>query len=199
MSAQSKSIMGGFAFLLVIAMGTYLLFDLEALTEKELAFIDQLEGDVARALDEKQRNFFPKAGRLPSKFQMGGTPPAVYKLKITTGRRGRRLTFDLSIKSTAKKAGGKFEGRWKHELRANRLGRLEPVELKQLEPTKHRLAQIRNGRGQVSGLFFLAHCNRGIFGLTLKGIHLSEFENFENMIRPTLKSIEVNGPTIMID
>ena len=90
------------AFLLVVAVGTYLVFDLEALTERELAFVQRLETDIAESLGVKPQNFFPSAGRLPSKFQMGGTPPAIYKLKITTGRRGRRLTFDLSVKRTAK-------------------------------------------------------------------------------------------------
>ena len=80
MSAQTKTIIGVTSFLLVIAVGTYLLFDLEALSSKEVAFIDQLEADIAKALNENPTNFFPKAGRLPSKFQMGGTPPAVYKL-----------------------------------------------------------------------------------------------------------------------
>ena len=198
MSVQPKTVMGVTAFLLVIAAGTYLLFELEALTPKEIAFTDKLEGDIARALDKDPGNFFPKAGRLPSKFQMGGTPPAVYKLKITTGRRGRRLTFDLSIKRTKDKAGRKFEGRWKHELRANRLGSLEPVKLNRLNAANHRLAQIRNGRGNVTGLFFLAHCGRGIFSVTLKGIHLDEFEDFESMILPSLEAIELNGPTLML-
>ncbi len=198
MNVKPKTIMSVVAFLSVIAAGTYFLFDLEALTPKEIAFTDQFEADIARAIGEEQGKFFPESGRLPSKFQMGGTPPAVYKLKITTGRRGRRLTFDLSIKRTADKAGRKFEGRWKHELRANRLGSLYPVKLKRLDPTKNRLAQIRNGRGQITGLFFLAHCGRGIFGVTLKGIHLDEFEDFEGMILPSLEAIELNGPTLML-
>ena len=198
MSARTKTIIGVISFLMVIAVGTYLLFDLEALTQKEIAFTDQLEADIASALGQEPASFFPTAGRLPSKFQMGGTPPAVYKLKITTGRRGRRLTFDLSIKRTADKAGRKFEGRWKHELRANRLGSLDPVKLKHLNPDKNRLAHIRNGRGQVTGVFFLAHCGRGIFSVTLKGIYLSEFTDFESMIRPSLEAIELNGPTIML-
>jgi len=197
MSAQPKTIMGVVAFLLAIAVGTYLLFDLEALTQKEIAFIDRLETDIARALDQKQSNFFPKSGRLPSKFQMGGTPPAVYKLKVTTGRRGRRLTFDLSIKRTAEKAGGKFEGRWKHELRANRLGSLEVVKLKYLESSNSRLALIRS-RGKITGLFFLAHRNRGIFGLTLKGIYLHEFDDFERMLLPSLQTIESRGARLML-
>ena len=101
---KAKSILSIVGFVLVVAVGTYLVFDLEALTAREVDFIERLEGDIAGALGKERAAFFPEAGRLPSKFQMGGTPPAVYKLKITTGRRGRRLTFDLSIKKTADKA-----------------------------------------------------------------------------------------------
>ena len=193
-----KTIISIAAFVLVVAVGTYLVFDLEALTEREVDFIERLEGKIAKALGEEPARFFPKAGRLPSKFQMGGTPPAVYQLKITTGRRGRRLTFDLSIKRTVEKAQGKFEGRWKHELRAYRLGTLEPVELTSLDPKNSRLAQIRSG-GQISGFFFLAQRGRALFGLTLKGIYLKEFEDFEGMLVPILKSIEEDGPTLMLE
>lgn len=198
MNVKPKTVVSVVSFLMVIAVGTYLLFDLEALTPKEVAFTDQLEASIARALGEDPSNFFPPSGRLPSKFQMGGTPPAVYKLKITSGRRGRRLTFDLSIKRTADKAGRKFEGRWKHELRANRLGSLAPVELLRLDPSKNRLAEIRNSKGRVIGVFFLAHCGRGLFSVTLKGISLSEFNDFEGMILPSLEAVELNGPTLML-
>ena len=198
LSMNRKTIISIAAFLVVVAVGTYLVFDLEALTQKEIEFTELLEGQIATALGEEPTRFFPKAGRLPSKFQMGGTPPAVYKLKITTGRRGRRLTFDLSIKRTTEKAQGKFKGRWKHELRAYRLGTLEPVELTSLDPKNSRLAKIRSG-GQITGLFFLAQRGRALFGLTLKGIYLKEFDDFEGMLVPILKSIEENGPTLMLE
>lgn len=185
-------------FILIVAVGTYLVFDLEALTDRELAFVERLETDVATALGRTPQQFFPKAGRLPSKFQMGGTPPAIYKLKMTTGRRGRRLTFDLSVKRTASKANGKFEGRWKHELRANRLGKLSPVPLKILDSSHHRLAKIRTPAGQVIGVFFLAQRGRSIFGLTLKGIQLEEFADFEQMLLPTLETVEKNGSELML-
>ena len=195
---SAKTIFSVIVFVSVVSVGTYLVFDLEALTANEIAFIEQLEGRIAKHLGEDPEKFFPKAGRLPSKFQMGGTPPAVYKLKITTGRRGRRLTFDLSIKRTAEKAHGKFNGRWKHELRANRLGTLEPVELEHLDASNSRLARIRVG-DQVTGVFFLAQRGRGLFGLTLKGIYLKEFEDFEQMLIPTLTAIEREGPTLMLE
>ena len=142
MTQRAKNILGGISFLAVIIVGTYLLIDLESLTDRELKFIGTLENDVAQALGEKSTDFFPKAGRMPQKFQMGGTPPAVYKLKVTTGRRGRRLTFDLSIQRTADKAKRKFETRWTHELRAHRLGKLGTVPLKVLDPSNSRLAHI---------------------------------------------------------
>ena len=195
---KAKSILSIVGFVLVVAVGTYLVFDLEALTAREVHFIERLEGDIAEALGKERAAFFPEAGRLPSKFQMGGTPPAVYKLKITTGRRGRRLTFDLSIKKTADKAHRKFEGRWKHELRAYRLGTLEPVNLNTLSAENNRLAVIRAG-GKITGLFFLAQRGRALFGLTLKGIYLEEFSDFESVLIPTLHAIESDGPTIMLD
>ena len=88
--------------------------------------------------------------------------------------------------------------RWKHELRAYRLGTLEPVELTALDPKNSRLAQIRSG-GQITGLFFLAHRGRALFGLTLKGIYLKEFDDFEGMLVPILKSLEEDGPTLMLE
>jgi len=107
------------------------------------------------------------------------------------------LTFDLSIQRTADKAQRKFETRWKHELRAHRLGALEPVKLKTLDPSGARLAQIKSG-GQSLGVFFLAHRGRALFGVTLKGIKLDEFENFEEMIRPTLDVLAEDGPSLML-
>ena len=199
MTSKTKTILSAVGFLLLVAAGTYWVFAIEALTQREIDLVDQLEESIANALDEDRAKFFPPAGRLPSKFQMGGTPPAVYKLQMTTGRRGRRLTFDLSIKRTAEKAGRKFEGRWKHELRANRLGNLEAVALSKLDPANSRLAHIKNGLGEITGVFFLAHRGRGMFGLTLKGISLAEFKDFEGMLAPTLATIEQDGPMLMLE
>ena len=198
MSPKTKTTLSIIAFVGAIFVGTYFLFDLEALTQRELSFVEALERGVAESLGKEPEKFFPESGRLPSKFQMGGTPPAVYKLKVTTGRRGRRFTFDLSIKRSAEKARGKFEGRWKHELRAHRLGTLDEVALKSLDRSNSRLALIRN-RGQVTGAFFLAHRGRGLFSLTLKGIFLEEFQDFEGMLVPILETVEQQGPTLMLD
>ena len=192
-----KGIISATLFVAIVAVGTYLVLDLESLTENELTFIKRLESDVAAALGEDPDQFFPVGGRLPSKFQAGGTPPAVYKLKITTGRRGRRLTFDLSIQRSVEKAKRKFETRWKHEQRAHRLGTLEPVALTYLDGESARLAQIRAGQ-TISGVFFMAHRGRALFGLTLKGITLEEFKEFERMLEPTLDYLERDGPNIML-
>ena len=199
MTPKLKTILGVVGFILLVAVGTYWVFAIEALTEREIQLVEQLEDEIAQALGEEPRKFFPASGRLPSKFQMGGTPPAVYKLTMTTGRRGRRLTLDLSIKRTASKAAGKFKGRWKHELRANRLGSLEPVKLKRLDASNSRLARIRNGRGEETGVLFIAQRGRGLFGLTLKGIRLDEFEDFEASLVSTLNTIEKDGPVLMLE
>ena len=199
MLVERKNLLGVIAFATVIAVGTYLLFDLEALTKNEVVFIDRLERDIAHALRENKADFFPDAGRMPSKFQMGGSPPAIYKLKVTTGRRGRRLTFDLSIKRTSEKAGRKFETRWTHEIRAHRLGTLDVIELKHLDSSNSRLARIRTADDKTTGVFFLAHRERGVFSLTLKGIVLDEFEDFERMISPTLDTIARDGAALMLE
>ena len=198
MTTQRKYILNAVGFICVIAIGTYLLFDIEALTPRELKFIDLVEAQIAGGLNEDPEAFFPSSGRLPSKFQMGGSPPKVYKIEITTGRRGRRLTFDLSVKRSAEKAFAKFEGRWIHELRANRLGTLDPIELKTLDPTHHRLAKLmRNGK--VAGAFFLAQRGRSLFGLTLKGIRFGEFTDLEQTLVPILDEIAQNGAVLMLD
>ncbi|MEE2787893.1 MAG: hypothetical protein VX589_11185 [Myxococcota bacterium] len=196
---KPTTILSALIFLAVIAAGTYFLFDLESLTEKEVRFVEVLEHDIARALGQDAEVFFPKASRMPSKFQMGGTPPAVYKLKVTTGRRGRRMTLDLSILRTVEKAASKFETRWIHEMRANRLGSLDEVPLTKLDPANSRLARTQRQDGTVIGLFFLAQRGRGLFGLTLKGIKLSEFSHFEDVLSATLSTIAERGPSLMLE
>ena len=107
--------------------------------------------------------------------------------------------MDLSIQRNTGKAVRKFATRWKHELRAHRLGQLAPVSLPGLDPTRNRLAQIRLGNGDVVGVFFLARVERGLFSLTLKGITLAEIPDFVTMIKPTMETLESSGATLMVE
>ena len=193
-----KTLISIAVFLVVVGYATYLVLDIESLTAREVEFIDRLETDIAQALGEDPAEFFPPRGRMPSKFQAGGSPPKVYKLTITTGRRGRRMTFDLSVQRNPEKAQGKFDTRWTHELRKHRLGTLAPVELKVLDVERARLAHIKSGNQSI-GVFFLACRGRSLFGLTLKGITLDEFPDFEGMIAPILDILERDGPTLMLE
>ena len=194
-----RAIIGGVIFLAVILGLSYLLLRAEALTSKELTLVERLESDIAASLQQKATELFPPATRMAGKFQIGGSPPKIYKLKCTSGRPGRRLTMDLSIQRNTGKAVRKFATRWKHELRAHRLGTLAPVSLPRLDPTQSRLAQIRLGNGDVVGVFFLARVDRGLFSLTLKGITLSEIPDFVAMIKPTMDTLESSGATLMVE
>ncbi len=195
---QRKSIITGVIFTLVVGGLSYLLLAAETLSDRELLLIERLESDIAHALREDPKALFPPAGRMTSKFQMGGEPPVIYKLKGTSGRPGRRLTVDFSLQRTQKKAKRKFETRWKHELRANRLGSLEAIPLEKIDPSLGRLAHIRTSKGTV-GLFFLANIDRGLLGLTLKGITLAEISDFASAITPTLTYLVSHGNTIMVE
>jgi hypothetical protein len=194
---QRRAIIGGALFFLIVLGLAYLLLDAETLTEREMALVLRLETDIANSLGDAPGPIFGKATRMTSKFQVGENPPKVYKLKVTSGRPGKRLTMDYSVQRTEYKAERKFKTRWKHELRAHRLGRLEPVSLESIGLSQVRLANIRPGGGAAAGVFFLAHAKRGLFSLTLKGITLEELGDFPKMIRPTLETLESQGSRLM--
>jgi len=196
---QPKAIISVSIFALVLGTLCYLLLAAETLGPRELELVDRIEKSVAHYLQQDHQDLFPSSSRITNKIQLGGDKPFIYKLSATSGRPGQRIDVGFSVVRTSKKAQGRFKTRWKHELRANSLGKLEEIPVDALLGPDVRLAHLRGGNNKLIGAFFLARTDRGILSLVLKGIIVNQPEAIASMLSPTLAFLKTHGHTLMVD
>ena len=144
------------AGILTLGLLVKLLLAADELNAAEKALVHKVEEAVAHALQQSHVEMFPLARRVAHKVHIGGDHPIIYKLSCTSGRPGKRIDIGYSMVRHQDKAERKFIARWKHELRANPLGKLENIPIDNIITGNVRLGNIRGRDGKIIGMLFLA-------------------------------------------